>query len=51
MKCYLQPIAIRTASGAPGNEYWQQQADYLIEVTLDEENKRILGSERYNLHK
>jgi len=36
----------RTASGAPGNEYWQQQADYLIEVTLDEENKRILGSER-----
>ncbi|MGA1741088.1 MAG: hypothetical protein ACO4AC_02815, partial [Pseudohongiellaceae bacterium] len=36
----------RTASGAPGNEYWQQQADYLIEATLDEENKRILGSER-----
>ncbi len=36
----------RTASGAPGNDYWQQQADYLIEVTLDEENKRILGSER-----
>ena len=36
----------RTASGAPGNEYWQQQADYLIEVTLDEENKRLLGSER-----
>ena len=36
----------RAASGAPGNEYWQQQADYLIEATLDEENKRILGSER-----
>ncbi len=36
----------RTASGAPGNEYWQQRADYLIEATLDEENKRILGTER-----
>ena len=36
----------RSASGAPGSEYWQQQADYLIEATLDEENKRILGSER-----
>ncbi len=36
----------RTASGAPGNEYWQQQADYFIQATLDEENQRILGSER-----
>ena len=36
----------RTASGAPGNEYWQQQADYFIEATLDEDNQRILGSER-----
>lgn len=35
----------RTASGAPGNEYWQQQADYYIEATLDENNQRISGSE------
>ena len=33
----------RTASGAPGHEYWQQQADYKIDVTLDDENQRITG--------
>lgn len=33
----------RLASGAPGPEYWQQRADYVIEVTLDEENNRLDG--------
>lgn len=36
----------RTASGAPGYQYWQQQADYDIDVELDEENHRIIGSEK-----
>lgn len=36
----------RTASGAPGSQYWQQQADYDIDVELDEENHRIIGSEK-----
>jgi hypothetical protein len=40
------PNAYRTASGAPGNAYWQQQADYEIEATLDEDNQRIIASER-----
>ena len=40
------PNAQRTASGAPGPEYWQQRADYEIDVTLDDENQRILGKER-----
>ena len=40
------PNTYRTASGAPGREYWQQEADYEIEATLDEVNKRIIGSER-----
>ncbi len=35
----------RTASGAPGHEYWQQKADYEIDVELDEANHRIIGSE------
>ncbi len=35
----------RTASGAPGNKYWQQKADYDIDVTLDEKNLSIIGSE------
>ncbi len=34
----------RTASGAPGHKYWQQQADYVIDVTLDDEKQRIIGS-------
>ena len=40
------PNVYRTASGAPGHEYWQQQVDYNIEVTLDDENQRIDGEER-----
>ncbi|MBT4519490.1 MAG: M1 family metallopeptidase [Halieaceae bacterium] len=35
----------RTASGAPGPRYWQQRADYKIEVVLDEQNRRIDASE------
>lgn len=30
------PNTYRTASGAPGHQYWQQQADYQIKVNLDE---------------
>ena len=40
------PNDTRTASGAPGYRYWQQQVDYDIDVTLDDVNQRIEGSER-----
>lgn len=39
------PNVYRTASGAPGPQYWQQQADYDINVTLDEDAKTISGTE------
>lgn len=39
------PNAYRTASGAPGKEYWQQRADYDIKAELDDEKQRIIGSE------
>ena len=39
------PNHYRTASGAPGEAYWQQRADYEIEVELDDEQQRIIGSE------
>ncbi|MEM8901912.1 MAG: M1 family metallopeptidase, partial [Bacteroidota bacterium] len=39
------PNQYRTASGAPGPDYWQNTADYVIEVTLDDENRKITGSE------
>jgi len=38
------PNVYRTASGAPGYKYWQQQADYKIDVTLDDEKQRISAS-------
>jgi len=39
------PNVYRTASGAPGHEYYQQKADYVINVSLDEENHVISGNE------
>ncbi len=31
-----EPNRMRTATGLPGEDYWQQQADYRIEATLDD---------------
>ena len=39
------PNAIRTASGRPGKAYWQQEADYTMEIILDDQNQMIIGSE------
>jgi hypothetical protein len=39
------PNMFRTASGAPGPAYYQQQADYKINIELDDKNSRLSGSE------
>jgi len=39
------PNVYRTASGAPGHEYYQQKADYVINVELDEEKNILKGDE------
>lgn len=39
------PNVYRTASGAPGHEYYQQQADYNMSIRLDDETQRIYGEE------
>ena len=39
------PNNYRTASGAPGHEYWQQRADYDISAYLDEDKLNLKGSE------
>jgi len=39
------PNMFRTASGAPGPAYYQQQADYKIDIELDDKNSKITGSE------
>ena len=39
------PNAYRNAAGAPGHKYWQQRADYNMEITLDDATQRIYGTE------
>ena len=39
------PNSYRTASGAPGIDYWQQRADYKINVILNDDNQTISGEE------
>src|SRR5210317_1599757 len=39
------PNEARLASGAPGPDYWQQEANYHIQVELDEKRHRIQASE------
>ncbi|MDZ7647693.1 MAG: hypothetical protein U5K54_11230 [Cytophagales bacterium] len=39
------PNSYRSASGAPGTNYWQQRADYDIAVELNEDTQLITGSE------
>ncbi len=39
------PNAYRSANGAPGPEYWQQRADYDIDVEINDDNQTLHGSE------
>lgn len=39
------PNEFRTASGAPGNHYYQQKADYKISITLEDDKQIIRGEE------
>lgn len=41
---YRQGSVYRAASGIPGPEYWQNEADYKIEVTLDDVAHTVTGS-------
>ena len=44
------PNTYRTASGAPGHAYYQQQADYIIKLALDDANQTIRGEETITYH-
>jgi len=39
------PNGFRTAAGAPGAEYYQQQVDYVMDLVLDETNNILNGEE------
>lgn len=42
---FSTPNQYRTASGAPGHEYYQNTADYVMDVKLNEDTKVISGFE------
>lgn len=42
---FATPNTYRSASGAPGPDYYQQQADYKMDITLDDKNAKIFGVE------
>jgi hypothetical protein len=39
------PNSYRTADGSPGPDYWQQRADYKIQVSLQETDHSVKGTE------
>lgn len=42
---FATPNRFRTASGAPGIDYYQQQVDYKMDIVLDDANTRLSGDE------
>jgi len=42
---FSTPNVYRSASGAPGPQYYQQQADYVMDIVLDDRQTKISGYE------
>ena len=42
---FSTPNRYRTASGAPGSDYYQQQVDYIMDIELDDKNTKLYGEE------
>ncbi len=47
---FSTPNQYRSASGAPGPNYYQQQADYKMDIVLDDKNKKLSGHETITYH-
>ncbi|MER3318708.1 MAG: M1 family metallopeptidase [Allomuricauda sp.] len=47
---FSSPNTYRSASGAPGPDYYQQQADYVMDIHLDDKNAKIDGEETITYH-
>jgi hypothetical protein len=47
---FATPNMYRSASGTPGPNYYQQQADYKMDIELDDKNARIYGKETITYH-
>ena len=44
------PNVYRTAAGAPGHQYYQNEADYTMNITLNDQLQKITGSETIKYH-
>ena len=44
------PTQYRTASGAPGSAYYQQQADYKMDIEVDDKKQRLSGTSTITYH-
>lgn len=42
---FSTPNVYRSANGAPGHKYYQQQADYVMDLVLDDEKQTLTGKE------
>jgi len=47
---FATPNMYRSASGTPGPNYYQQQADYKMDIELDDKNAKIYGEETITYH-
>ena len=47
---FSTPNTYRSASGAPGPDYYQQQADYKMNIELDDKNAKLYGEETITYH-
>jgi hypothetical protein len=44
------PNVYRTGSGAPGHQYYQNRADYYMEITLNDDKQQVSGKEKITYH-
>ena len=44
------PNVYRNAAGAPGHMYWQNQADYEMDIRLDDTQQRVYGTSKITYH-
>ena len=47
---FATPNQYRTASGAPGPAYYQNEADYVMDIVLDDKNSVLTGEETITYH-
>ncbi len=47
---FATPNSYRTASGSPGPDYYQNEADYRMDIVLDDKNAKIHGEQTITYH-